>query len=220
MFTKNLLFCQCIHSEEWLSMVVYWRGRRERARAIHMYKLPISKTTLPAKLYLKCKINPKTFLNFWNNVIYSIILGEFLNFFTNLTIPLGQTHGAQFTKMLQSLNSPANHLTTCLTLSKSLSLRHSNHLCVIYSWPFGEQKECNVANPQQIRRRKQSGRLRCWKIFAWLWTCALAGKGSDAFWNSGGNPHDFSHAFHMGFSQLTGSSAPGAFGQHLHHDSM
>lgn len=80
----------------------------------------------------------------------------------------------------------ANHLATCLTLSKSLSLRHSNHLCVIYSWPFGEQKECNMANPQPIRRQNWSDRQRCWEIFAWLWTCVLAGKGSDVFLTSVG----------------------------------
>lgn len=101
--------------------------------------------------------------------------------------------------MLPSLNSPANHLNTCLTLSKSLSLRHSNHSCVIYSCPFGEQKECNLANPQPIRRQNQSDRPRCWEIFAWLWTCVLAGTGSDVSLNSVGNPHGFFPAFHMGF---------------------
>lgn len=89
--------------------------------------------------------------------------------------------------MLPSLNPPANHLNTCLILGRSLSLRHSNHSCVIYSCPSGEHKECNLANP--IRRQNQSDRPRCWEIFAWLWTCVLAGKGSDVSLNSVGNPH-------------------------------
>lgn len=123
------------------------------------------------------------YLRTWGLVLFS--------FFTNLIVPLGQTYLAQFSKMLQSQNSPANHLNTCLTLSESLSLRHSNHSCVIYSWPSGEQKECNVANPQPIRRQNRSDRWRCWKIFAWLWTCVWAGKGSEDFLNSVGVPHDF-----------------------------